>query len=325
MTKKDTLNYEYCPSPTIKVKSARRIGYGANKNSLQDTLLLHEEWIEDGHLFGILDGFGPHGRAASEFLANYLFTKIEGNRRELFSIRYEKEIGDILKDILKDIENMLKESEIDCSESGTCILCLLIIRNKGFIINLGNSRAVIFSESPQITGLTQLTKDHNAEDESEQKRINKQGGKTRKIVLPSGDEIGSNRIWLDSEKPGFTTTRALGGFKYKKILSSEPDIIKIELTASDKFITLASDGVWDVMKNEEVVEFIQTTEPDSEDNIAESLIKEAFNRWDKLIKRPKEYHLGVGDDPNNINGADDVSVIVLYLQFPSKAGTDGLQ
>lgn len=318
LQKKETSNYEYCPAPIIRVKSARRIGYGATKTNLQDTILINEGWADDCHLFGIFDGFGPHGHSVSELAAKAMRAKIEESKKEIFSVKFQRDLEQILKGIVKDVETRLKESDIDCSTSGTCVLCFIIIKNQGYIINLGNSRAILLSEAPQTTGPSQLTKDHNADDENEAKRITKNNGKIKKLALPSGESIGMNRVWIDDTKLGFTATRALGGFDYKRVLSSEPDIIKVDFSPFDKLMTIASDGVWDVMKNEEIVEFIQTAEPDSEDNVAESLIKEATKRWEKLNKRPKEFHLGVGDDPANHNGADDLAVIVIFFQFPAK-------
>ena len=39
-------------------------------------------------------------------------------------------------------------------------------------------------------------------------------------------------------------------------VTSEPDISLLNLASHDQFLVLASDGLWDVMKNEEVVAFV---------------------------------------------------------------------
>lgn len=39
-------------------------------------------------------------------------------------------------------------------------------------------------------------------------------------------------------------------------VSSEPDCITVELTPQDKFIVLASDGVWEFISNKEAVDMI---------------------------------------------------------------------
>lgn len=39
-------------------------------------------------------------------------------------------------------------------------------------------------------------------------------------------------------------------------MTSEPDHTEIELTANDKFIILASDGVWEFISSKEAVEIV---------------------------------------------------------------------
>jgi serine/threonine protein phosphatase PrpC len=48
---------------------------------------------------------------------------------------------------------------------------------------------------------------------------------------------------------------SFGDTDYKKLLISEPEISKYDLTREDKFIILGSDSVWDVMTIEEACEF----------------------------------------------------------------------
>ena len=56
-------------------------------------------------------------------------------------------------------------------------------------------------------------------------------------------------------------SRAIGDLKYKsnrglpaaqQIITAEPDVRSVELTAEDRFLLLACDGVWDVMSNQQV-------------------------------------------------------------------------
>lgn len=52
-------------------------------------------------------------------------------------------------------------------------------------------------------------------------------------------------------------SRAIGDVNYKPYVSAEPEIVvkKIEKD-KDMFIVLASDGLWDVMTNEEVARYV---------------------------------------------------------------------
>ena len=63
-----------------------------------------------------------------------------------------------------------------------------------------------------------------------------------------------------------TTSRALGDFEYKNVegkgpkeqlVSPEPEFyMKLREPEIDEFLVLACDGVWDVMTNEELVNFV---------------------------------------------------------------------
>ena len=61
-------------------------------------------------------------------------------------------------------------------------------------------------------------------------------------------------------------SRALGDFGFKKNRSIEaeaqavtanPDLKTVALTAEDEFIILACDGIWDVMTNQQAVDFVR--------------------------------------------------------------------
>jgi serine/threonine protein phosphatase PrpC len=62
----------------------------------------------------------------------------------LNKLETEKDIEKYLKKIFKNAEKKLKESGIDYSNSGTCAISILIHKNKAYICNLGDSRAVMF-------------------------------------------------------------------------------------------------------------------------------------------------------------------------------------
>lgn len=47
------------------------------------------------------------------------------------------------------------------------------------------------------------------------------------------------------------TSRSIGDYYMKPFISAEPEVTVTERTNKDEFIILASDGLWDVMSNEE--------------------------------------------------------------------------
>ena len=127
--------------------------------------------------------------------------------------------------------------------------------------------------------------DHKPSRPSEKERVLKKGGKIERIVK-NGESVGPLRIWADEEGPGIAMSRTLGDLEGKKIgLISEPEIDHFDLKPGDKFVVVASDGVWDVMNSAEVVGYILQCE---DSNPAESLVREARERWKENNKNKKD-------------------------------------
>ena len=101
--------------------------------------------------------------------------------------------------------------------------------------NIGDSRGYILSN----TTLTQITKDHNCRNDEEVSRIKKSGG----IVF-------NNRVYGT-----LMLTRSFGDKELKKHgVISEPDFFVKKINEEDKFVIIASDGVWDTVKENDILE-----------------------------------------------------------------------
>jgi len=148
--------------------------------------------------------------------------------------------------LFKRIQEKLKNDHISSNTMGSTALIALIFpknekKNKYAlkIINLGDSRSVI------CTGYdidNQLTIDHKPFERNELQRITGLGGK---LEREENDDIRIN---------GMSVSRAFGDFD-NKYISQIPDVFDYNLS-TEKFLILGCDGVWDVLKNKEAVEFI---------------------------------------------------------------------
>ena len=55
-------------------------------------------------------------------------------------------------------------------------------------------------------------------------------------------------------------SRAFGDWELKSYgVSNEPHITRINITDNDKYVVVATDGIWDVLSNEDVVNLFQMT------------------------------------------------------------------
>eukprot|EP00252_Welwitschia_mirabilis_P004757 TRINITY_DN1505_c0_g1_i1.p2 TRINITY_DN1505_c0_g1~~TRINITY_DN1505_c0_g1_i1.p2 ORF type:complete len:227 (-),score=47.37 TRINITY_DN1505_c0_g1_i1:581-1261(-) len=101
--------------------------------------------------------------------------------------------------------------------------------------------------------------------------------------------------------------RAFGDFCLKDFgLIAVPDISYRHLTERDEFIVLATDGVWDVLSNEEVVEIVASAPTRS--TAARSLVEFAVRAW--RLKYPT-------------SRVDDCAVVCLFLNDPPVPRTSG--
>uniref|UniRef100_A0A6N2LS10 PPM-type phosphatase domain-containing protein n=1 Tax=Salix viminalis TaxID=40686 RepID=A0A6N2LS10_SALVM len=102
----------------------------------------------------------------------------------------------------------------------------------------------------------QLTVDLKPDLPREAERIKRCKGR----VFALQDEPEVPRVWLPfDDAPGLAMARAFGDFCLKEYgVISIPEFSHRTLTERDQFIVLASDGVWDVLSNEDVVEIVSS-------------------------------------------------------------------
>jgi len=94
------------------------------------------------------------------------------------------------------------------------------------------------------------TIDHKPASPEEEKRIKKAGGCV--INNRVNGQLAVSRVFGDFEYKG-----TKGKDPKKQLITPEPEIYVREREANmDEFMVLACDGVWDVMSNEDIVDFI---------------------------------------------------------------------
>jgi len=162
-----------------------------------------------------------------------------------------------------------------------------------------------------------LTNDQKPNHEEEFLRIREAGGRVERLMDVMGNCLGPYRVWeADSDSPGLAMSRSIGDNVAKKIgVISTPVYHKFTLyPESDQFVVIGSDGIWDVMENSEVINFVEkfkercelSTSTDSypgvtqNSSISRMLCEEARYRWYGLIE---------AEDVN----IDDISCIVIDI------------
>ena len=107
---------------------------------------------------------------------------------------------------------------------------------------------------------------------------------------------GPPRVWLGHmDIPGLAMSRSIGdSVAHSAGVISVPERFTFDLQDNDKMIIVASDGLWEFMTSQQVIDFIaRTTEPKK---AVDMLAAEASARW------MKEEQV-----------IDDTTIIVAYL------------
>ena len=89
--------------------------------------------------------------------------------------------------------------------------------------------------------------------------------------------------------PGLAMSRSLGDKSAREVgVISDPEILEILLKEEDKFIVIASDGVWEFLSNTDVVKtVIPFYKKNDVNGAAEAIIKHAVDSWQKVRHKYK--------------------------------------
>ncbi|KAK6288575.1 hypothetical protein POUND7_000116 [Theobroma cacao] len=286
----------------------------------QDCAIVWEEFgCQADMLFcGIFDGHGPWGHFVAKKVRESLPSSLLCHWQETLAqtsldpdIDLESEKKHQRFDIWKHsylktcaaVDQELQQyRKIDSFYSGTTALTIvrqvtgaLLLGDLMYVANIGDSRAVLATTSDDGDLVpVQLTVDFKPNLPQEAERIIQCKGR----VFCLHDEPGVHRVWLpDEESPGLAMSRAFGDYCIKEYgLISVPEVTQRQITSRDQFVVLATDGVWDVISNQEAIQIVSST-PDKA-KAAKCLVECAAHAWKKKRK-------GIA--------MDDISAICLFF------------
>jgi protein phosphatase 1L len=233
--------------------------------------------IEDFHsihlypeiqFYGIFDGHT--GNVASKYAASTLFDRLVLHLPELGVVTTQDTMNGssdwkvLVEQNVSRAYQETHESFLDAltfapsmDQSGTTATALMVTKHAIVLSSLGDSRAVLSStdESGNLRAI-QLTIDHVASDPME-----------RDLVLERGGLISSTANGLARVNGTLAITRSIGDAALASMLSRRPHVTSMKwdeiqdlcgsiLQDLPCFVILASDGLWDVMTNQEAVDMV---------------------------------------------------------------------
>ena len=270
----------------------------------QDSLILVEDIGTGSVLMACLDGHGVKGEILSN-VSIFLFFSVKLINHLLrtmdiflqhFKMGIENKLfvhPEFLEDPRSAILQTLKSTEFELYNkqarlgdySGTTLTMVLVRGNKALVTNIGDSRTILAKKTGKAKWeAVQITTDHKPDAVTEYNRIRKAGGRVFAVQYDDGT-IGPPRVWLATvNTPGLAMSRSLGDFiAHTAGVCSKPDFYEFEIDEDeDCALISATDGVWDVMSNEEIVAMVQAN---TEANAAvDAILAEARKRWLKKEK-----------------------------------------
>lgn len=217
----------------------------------------YRETMEDFHsidptlgMFAIFDGHG--GRKPAVYCKDN-FAKVLSKSLGATLGNVEKSLSYTFTKIDTELNTKLKEEE----ETGTTVTLVYITNTEEkriiYCANVGDSKCYLLTNNGTVS---KLTTEHTCADQKEVERIKKLGG----------------YVFNDRVFGSLVVTRSIGDKEMKKYgVIAEPTITKRELNDEDTYVVLGSDGVWDVIGEDNLKVFAK------EDMKAETFCKRLVN------------------------------------------------
>lgn len=210
--------------------------------------------LKDRVLLGVFDGHGKDGDViAQDVRDSYCSFFIQKPQLTV------QKIIDFNHSLQKDLTQ-----RVDAQQSGTtAIFGVLNKQNYQFTaVNTGDSRLLV-RRADQVVF---VTKDHKPNDPEEKARILANGGRV------------SGGYAVNKQGGGLALSRSLGDCVShdNDIITATPTVTQLFVQAQDCII-LASDGLWDVMTNQDVIHFVdqRLKEGHTTQEVAQELVQEA--------------------------------------------------
>ena len=287
---------------------------GEEKKVNQDNYFIFKNFVQgfDNIFMGVCDGHGYYGHEVS----GYIKENLPMDLNHMIKAKKLNILKDDLSSIIKTafiLENksLLRNKQIDSDLSGSTCISVIYTPEKLIIANVGDSRCILGKciESKEKTGQIfkkkwvsqNLSRDHKPTIPEEAERILKIGGRIRQMKDEDGEFIGPLRVYMkEKDMPGLAMTRSFGDyFGSTAGVISEPEVTEYYFKEEDKFIILASDGLFEFMENQEIIDIVKDYyEKNDIVGCCEYLYKESTRKW-------------LREEEDTI---DDITIILVFFE-----------
>ena len=272
-------------------------------------------------LFGVYDGHGQTGDLCSQFakkhMPSHLKSILSKKKGELTDDQIHSAVT---KAHVNTNKALKKDKNIDDSLSGTTAISVFFHGqgNRITVANVGDSRAIIGHQEANGIKAFPLSRDQTPYRKDERARIKATGARVLSLdqmegLEPIHDDSESNhaemelgedldedgdppRVWApDGDYPGTAFTRSIGDSLAEDLgVYAEPELLSREILPSDKMLIIASDGVYEFLTNQSVIDICAKFKDPLE--ACRAVVNEAYELW-------LQYELRT----------DDITIIALFI------------
>lgn len=216
---------------------------------------------------------------------------------------------------------------------GACVVTALVMDQTLYVASCGDCRAIMaFREPDGSLTVEQITSDHSANEEREQRRLRVLHPEDYDIVREIGFKnyyvkgrlqptrsIGDTYMKVKdvNRSPMPRGLRISGSFK-RPYISSVPDVFQIDLRdRRPEFVVLGSDGLFGELANEEVVKLVAHFRAKGAANVSLALREAVLNKIAGIYGiSPEEMEDISPGDRRNYH--DDITIDVLHFAPPEE-------
>ena len=274
-------------------------------------------------IFCVFDGHGRHGHIVSQEVLRSSHFELERSTEllesdpsaaltaafesvqahlRLLAADQTNESESVLARVLAADQTNESES-VPARESGACAIMAYLTADVLVVAGAGDCRAVLGTQRDGEVVAVDLSTDHKVDSPGEQDRIEATGS----FVAPSVDDGGGfcpARVYEYEDQrfrgPGLTMSRVLGDTDAERCgLIPTPEVRTHKHGPEDRFMIIASDGIWEFIDSSEAVRIVDMAyrAGKAASEAAGSLILRAALRWAQ----------------NEGNYRDDITATVVYL------------
>ncbi|XP_037493053.1 protein phosphatase 2C and cyclic nucleotide-binding/kinase domain-containing protein isoform X3 [Jatropha curcas] len=283
----------------------------------QDSFCIHTPFgtNPDDHFFGVFDGHGEFGAQCSQFVKRKLCENL------LRSSKFQVDAVEACHSAFLTTNSQLHADSLDDSMSGTTAITVLVRGRTIYVANSGDSRAIIAERRGKDISAIDLSIDQTPFRADELERVKLCGARVLTLDqieglknpdvqcwgTEEGDDGDPPRLWVPNGMyPGTAFTRSMGDSIAETIgVVANPEIVVLELTPQHPFFVLASDGVFEFLSSQSVVEMVAKYK-DPRDACA-AIVAESYRLWLQYETR-----------------TDDITVIVVHIDGLTESATGQL-